>query len=129
MRTLTASEVSDHMRRIRSSNTRPELLVRRVVTSMGFRYRLHNPKLPGRPDLSIGHLQKAIFVHGCFWHQHAKCDLQSVPKRNRNYWLPKFRRTKARDKKNKADLTRMGWRYLVLWECELKSKEEFADRL
>lgn len=115
------------MRRIRSNDTGPELLVRAVVSKLGFRYRLHRKDLPGSPDLVFGPRKKVIFVHGCFWHQHG-CKNTRLPKTNSDYWLPKLKRNQERDKKAIATLQTLGWDVLVIWECETK-KEELGARI
>jgi len=114
------------MRRIRSKDTAPELLVRRTVHREGFRFRLHRVDLPGKPDLVLPRLRKVIFVHGCYWHQHRHCSDGRVPKSNRSYWMPKLLRNKRRDAANRRALTRSGWRSLVIWECETKDAERLA---
>lgn len=112
---------SENMRRIRSKNTAPEMIVRRLIHSMGYRYRLHRKDLPGKPDLVLSTRKAVIFVHGCFWHQHPEpaCKFAHTPKSNLEYWLPKLERNKVRDMLHYAELTRLGWRVLVLWECEV----------
>ena len=106
------------MRRIRKTDTKPELLVRRLAHALGFRFRLHRRDLPGTPDLAFLRLRKVIFVHGCFWHQHAGCRLARLPKSRPEYWLPKLRRNKERDEEACANLGELGWEVLVVWECE-----------
>src|ERR1700680_2467345 len=107
------------MRRIRSKGMLPELAVRSLVHRMGFRFRLHRNDLPGKPDLVFASRRKVIFVHGCFWHSH-NCKVAHVPKSNRDYWVPKFQRNKARDRKNIDALAANGWDVLVIWECEMQ---------
>jgi DNA mismatch endonuclease (patch repair protein) len=114
---------SENMRRIKGRNTRPEMLVRRLVHGMGFRYRLHVGDLPGKPDLVFVSKKKIIFVHGCFWHQHEGCRNAQLPKTNQEYWLPKLKATRARDLRNMNVLSGLGWKILLLWECKLKDKE------
>lgn len=98
----------------------PELLVRKLVHRLGYRYRLHGKDLPGKPDLVFPSRHKVIFVHGCFWHQHSRnsCRITRVPKSNLGYWLPKLERNKKRDAQNRRKLRRLGWDYLVVWECQ-----------
>lgn len=119
------------MRAIRSKDMKPELAVRRLVHSMGYRYRLHRHDLPGRPDLVFPGRRKVIFVHGCFWHQHPDpvCKLAHAPRSNLDYWKPKLARTRQRDAENCAKLEAAGWRVLVLWECELKAPDILARTL
>ncbi len=122
-----SSEVrSANMRAIRSKDMKPEMIVRRLVHSMGYRYRLHRHDLPGRPDLVFPSRKKVIFVNGCFWHQHdAKdCKLVRKPKSNRDYWLPKLERTVVRDKENWERLRHDGWDVLVIWECMTREAKE-----
>ena len=113
-------DLSEHMRRIRSKHTKPELSIRRLVSALGYRYRLHRKNLPGSPDLVFAGRSKVIFVHGCFWHQHTGCRLAHLPKSNLEYWLPKLARNRARDTQAKRALSRLGWRYLVVWECQTR---------
>jgi DNA mismatch endonuclease, patch repair protein len=115
------------MSRVRSRDTKPELTVRRVVWSLGFRYRLHG-KLPGKPDLVFRARKKVIFVHGCFWHQHKSCHHYRMPRTNLQFWLPKLRENAKRDRSNQILLRKMGWTSLVIWECELKHKR-LAERI
>src|SRR5713226_970335 len=118
MRGLSKLEISDRMRLIRSKDTKPELLVRSVASQLRLKYQTHGAHLPGTPDIVFSAKRKVVFVHGCFWHQHKNCRLQSVPRRNPGYWLPKFQGIKARDRRDKTELTKLGWNYLVVWECE-----------
>lgn len=110
------------MARIRSTGTIPEMMVRRMVHGMGFRYKLHDVTLPGKPDLVFPRLRKIIEVRGCFWHQHDKCIDGHQPKSETQYWQPKLARNKARDERNEAELRALGWAVLVLWECDLKDE-------
>jgi DNA mismatch endonuclease (patch repair protein) len=108
------------MGRIRSTNTRPEMLARAAVHSSGRRFRIHVRTLPGKPDLSNRTRKWAIFVHGCFWHSHARCTLASKPRTNQSYWIPKLRSNKARDRAKMRALRAAGYRVLVLWECDVR---------
>ena len=110
---------SENMRAIRGKDTKPELEVRRLVHGLGYRFRLHRADLPGKPDLVFSARRKVIFVHGCFWHSHA-CKPGLTPRSNRDFWLPKLRKNKARDARNLDALTQQGWKVLIIWECELK---------
>ncbi len=114
---------SQMMAAVRSKDTKPEMLVRRLVHSMGYRYRLHRSDLPGKPDLVLPGRRKVIFVHGCFWHQHEGCKGSHLPKSNLSYWIPKLERNRLRDIENLKALKAEGWKYLVLWECELNNAE------
>jgi len=110
------------MRAVKGKDTKPEIAVRRLVHGMGCRYRLHRKDLPGKRDLVFGPRKKAIFVHGCFWHQHSDdgCRGGRMPLTRSQYWRPKLERNKERDGRSVADLNRLGWDVLVVWECWLK---------
>jgi DNA mismatch endonuclease, patch repair protein len=116
---LTPRQRSRVMARVRSKNTRPELLVRKLVFGLGYRYRLHKRTLPGCPDLVFAPRAKVIFVHGCFWHRHSRCALARLPKSRIDFWVPKLEGNRLRDEKNKRALTRLGWKVLTIWECQL----------
>jgi len=109
----------------------PEMVVRRLLHSLGYRYRLHAKELPGKPDIVFRKRKKAIFVHGCFWHQHEDpaCKIVRVPKSKQDYWIPKLRRNVERDKAAIADLEKEGWAVMVIWECELIDIETIIQRL
>lgn len=117
----TAEQRSENMRRIKSTGMKPELTVRRLAHSLGYRYRLHQRDLPGKPDLVFVSRRKVIFVNGCFWHQHddRACKIVSRPKSNTAYWNAKLDRNKARDAKNIRLLKAAGWSVLTLWECQV----------
>src|ERR1700761_64295 len=117
------------MRNIRAKDTSPELIVRRLVHAMGYRYRLHVPQLPGKPDLVFSRLKKIIEVRGCFWHQHKGCIDSHIPKSRPHYWVPKLRKNTQRDRKNSRTLRARGWDVLVLWECELNDREKLRQRV
>lgn len=119
------------MARIKSKNTKPEILVRRLAHSLGYRFRLYRADLPGKPDLIFPGRAAAIFVHGCFWHQHnaPNCADGRMPKSKQDYWTPKLRRNVARDAENIAALRELGWRSLVVWECEIKNTKKLASKL
>jgi DNA mismatch endonuclease (patch repair protein) len=116
------------MRAIRSKGMLPELKVRSLVHSLGYRFRLHRRDLPGKPDLVFGPRQKVIFVHGCFWHSH-NCKNAHVPKSNQEYWVPKLERNKTRDRNSIERLKMGGWRSLVIWECETRDEGLLKKRL
>ena len=122
---------SQNMAAIRSADMKPELIVRKAVHGMGYRYRLHRKDLPGKPDLVFSSRNKVIFVHGCFWHQHGekKCKIVRKPKSNTDYWLPKLQRNKTRDKQNLDTLKKMGWDVLIIWECETNADTALRKRL
>lgn len=120
------------MRRIRSKDMKPELIVRHLAHSLGYRYRLHRKDLPGKPDLVFPSRRKIIFVNGCFWHGHddPNCiDGRRKPKSNLDYWLPKLARNKGRDKQHQAALEELGWSVLTIWECETKDQKQLVERL
>lgn len=116
------------MRRVPCKNTKPELVVRKLVYSLGYRYRLRPKELPGRPDLSFPGRKKIIFVNGCFWHYHG-CEKGKPPKSNLEYWLPKLERNRDRDRANLRSLESAGWKVLVLWQCELGDNEALTLRI
>jgi DNA mismatch endonuclease (patch repair protein) len=126
---LNPDRRSENMRKIRAKNTSPEMLVRRLVHGMGFRYRLHVPGLPGKPDLVFPRLNKIIEVRGCFWHQHGKCIDSHIPKSRLDYWLPKLQRNQGRDVANLRRLKALGLRVLVVWECEVKNEKKLIAKL
>lgn len=107
------------MARVRGKNTRPEMIVRKLVFAAGYRYRLHVRKLPGSPDLVFPSRKKVIFVHGCFWHRHDNCASSRLPKSRVGFWSDKLNGNKARDARNYEVLVQAGWQVLVIWECEL----------
>lgn len=117
---LSASERSAHMAKIRGKDTKPEVAVRKVLTALGYRYRLHAKDLPGRPDIAIRSRRRAIFVHGCFWHGHEGCKVSHVPKTRSAFWTAKFSRNTARDAENRAALEALGYAVEVVWECEVR---------
>ena len=128
MDTLTPLSRSEQMRRIKSKNTGPELIVRHAAHALGFRFRLHGA-LPGKPDLVFAGRQKVIFVHGCFWHGHTCVRGARVPVNNRDYWVQKVARNRARDRRALRLLRADGWRVLVVWECQTRNSEKLGRRL
>lgn len=111
------------MSRIRAKDTKPEQTVRKYLHRCGLRFRLHYPKLPGRPDLAFPKHRVALFVHGCFWHFCRKCRSGRIPKSNRGYWAAKLKRNVARDKAKNKQLSRLGWKVMVVWECEISPRK------
>ena len=128
---LTPQQRSYCMSRIRSRDMKPELAVRSIVHRMGYRFRLHRRDLPGTPDLTLPRRRAVIFVHGCFWHWHPDpdCPIAGLPKSNLDYWLPKLTRTRQRDTQHLSDLDRLGWRTLVIWECQLRRPDQLIDTI
>lgn len=127
--TVSSAKRSEMMAKIRSTGSQPEWLVRRVVHGMGYRYRLHRNDLPGRPDMVFPTRKKIIFVHGCFWHQHSGCRQNRIPLTNVEYWATKLKKNKERDQINRNKLHSLGWKNLVIWECEAADTEELCHRL
>jgi len=117
------------MRRVKGRDTGPERTVRRLLTALGARYRLHRKDLPGRPDIVMAGRRLAIFVHGCFWHGHDCARGARVPRQNRDYWLGKVGRNRGRDVESRLALEAAGWRVEVIWECELKDEAALLERL
>lgn len=129
MDTLTPEARSERMGRIRGRDTRPEMLVRRVIHGLGFRYRLHAKELPGKPDIVFRRRKVAIFVHGCFWHRHPDpaCKLARMPKSRIEFWQAKFNRNRDRDVEVRANLEALGWKVLVIWECQTFKLDELES--
>jgi DNA mismatch endonuclease (patch repair protein) len=117
------------MQAVKSKNTAPEMVVRRLVFALGFRYRLHHKDLPGKPDLVFSGKRKGIFVHGCFWHGHDCARGARVPVHNRDYWINKIYRNRTRDKIVQTKLNALGWKSLIVWECELKKPVRLEKKL
>jgi DNA mismatch endonuclease (patch repair protein) len=127
----TSPTVAAVMRANKKWDTRPELRVRKILRTLGYRYRVHSRQLPGTPDIVFASRRKLIFIHGCFWHQHQskRCPLRSHPRSNLEYWQPKLRRNVLRDKRNARKLAKLGWQVLTVWECELAKPETIAKKL
>jgi DNA mismatch endonuclease, patch repair protein len=126
---LTVEQRKKNMSAIKSRHTKPEIIVRSMLHRLGFRFRLHNKKLPGKPDIILPKYKTVIFVHGCFWHQHKGCKRSTIPKSNTNYWIPKLTGNVKRDVQHKSDLKNAGWNVAVVWECETKDTEKLAKKL
>lgn len=126
---LDAALRSANMAKVKGKDTGPELKVRRIAHRMGLRFRLHRKDLPGTPDLVFPKHRLAVFVHGCFWHRHAGCRRATMPVTRTEFWVSKFTSTVERDARQLSNLKRLGWRVLVLWECELKHQHEITSRL
>lgn len=129
MDTLDPQQRSARMALVRAKNTKPELLVRRLVHGLRYRYRLHRRDLPGTPDLVFPGRHKIIFVHGCFWHRHADCALARLPKSRSKFWLLKLEGNAKRDARNVRALRRQGWGVMTIWECQLRDKARLATRI
>lgn len=117
--TLSPTERSARMARIRGKDMAPEMKLRRLIHGMGYRYRLHVRKLPGTPDLVFPARRAVIFMHGCFWHRHEGCKLARLPKSRLDFWVEKLESNRRRDLLHQRQLMEMGWRVLVVWECEM----------
>jgi DNA mismatch endonuclease (patch repair protein) len=124
----TKQKRSQVMSRIRSQNTGPEQMVRKVLTSLGYKYRLQVRSLPGKPDIVLRKYNAVIFVHGCFWHLHSRCRDGTVPKTRKSYWQEKLLNNKERDIKHRKELKKQGWKVLRLWECEVENKPETVKK-
>lgn len=120
---------SEIMGRVRSRDTVPEMLVRRLTHALGYRYRLHGKDLPGKPDLVFRFRRKVIFVHGCFWHRHPGCALARLPKSREDFWLPKLEANRQRDLKTENALQVKGWTVLTIWECELGDIDKLKNKI
>ena len=119
---FTKAKRSWNMSRIKGKNTKPELLLRSLLHRSGFRFRLHDKKLPGKPDIVLPRYKSVIFVNGCFWHRHPGCKYAYTPKSRQDFWFRKFEATVKRDKKKRKELKKEGWDVIVVWECELKKR-------
>ena len=126
---LTPERRSANMRAIRHKDTAPELAVRRLLHGMGYRYRLHDRKLPGRPDIVFPGRRAVVFVHGCFWHGHDGCRLAAQPKTRADWWRNKIGTNKERDARSEAALRQSGWSVRVVWECETADRQLLSDSL
>lgn len=120
---------SRNMAAIRGKDTAPELAVRRILHAMGLRFRLHRKDLPGCPDIVLPRHRTVVFVHGCFWHRHEGCRYTTTPKTRQEFWMAKFDSNVFRDRRYQAELNLLGWRVLVVWECELRNPESLHQRI
>ena len=129
MDVLSKEQRSYCMSRIRKTDTTPELIVRKIIHNIGYRFRLYKKDLPGCPDIVLPRHKKIVFVHGCWWHRH-NCKLgRRMPKTRLDYWIPKFRANKERHKRNLVKLKRQGWEVLTVWECQTKDVEKLRKKL
>ena len=117
------------MSRVRAKNTTPEMIVRRLVYGLGYRYRLHYKKLPGKPDLAFPGKKRVIFVHGCYWHGHENCSKGRLSKSNVEFWQAKIDRNRERDKQNVTEILEKGWKVLTIWQCELKNLTGLEEKV
>ncbi|MER9697004.1 very short patch repair endonuclease [Mesorhizobium sp. M0133] len=129
MDTISSEQRSAVMARIRGRDTKPEMIVRRLVHSMGYRFRLHRRELPGSPDLVFSPRRKVVFVHGCYWHRHPACRFAYSPKSNIEFWTRKFEANVARDRRAQEELKHLGWNVLTIWECEAADTERLTKQL
>ena len=129
MDTLTPEHRSWNMSRIKGSNTAPECLVRSLLHRMGYRFRLHRKDLPGRPDIVLPKHETVVLVHGCYWHRHAGCRFAYTPKSNTDFWKAKFNENVRRDAIQFSQLNDLGWRVIIVWECETKDPTVLAERV
>jgi DNA mismatch endonuclease (patch repair protein) len=120
---------SDIMRAVKRAHTAPEIVVRQALHALGLRFRLYRRDLSGSPDIVLPKFRMVVFVHGCFWHRHSDCRYATTPKTRQEYWLPKFDANVERDSRKEAQLRELGWRVLVMWECETKGLEALEARL
>ena len=127
--TLSQKRRSWNMSRVRSKDTKPEILVRSLLHRNGFRFRLHKKGLPGKPDIVLGRYRTVIFVHGCFWHRHKGCPDSTTPKTRTAFWEKKFKENMERDKRTTLALHDLGWNVIVVWECEIHRPENLLKRL
>jgi len=129
MDNVTPTRRSEIMGRVRARDTKPEMIVRRAVHAMGYRYRLHAKDLPGKPDLVFRSRKKVLFVHGCFWHRHPGCALARLPKSRQDFWTPKLNANRQRDVKSERSLKDAGWGVLTIWECELDGTDKLKNKI
>jgi DNA mismatch endonuclease, patch repair protein len=125
---LSPRERSERMSKIQSSDTKPEILIRKLIFNMGYRYRLYDPDLPGHPDIVFKKRRKLIFINGCFWHQHG-CNYYRMPKSRKDFWGLKLKRNVERDKEVITKLKYLGWKILVIWECQTKNIQDIRKKI
>lgn len=117
------------MSRVLGKDTKPEKIVRSLLHRMGFRFRLHAKDIPGRPDVVFRSRRRVVFIHGCYWHRHPGCKNARTPKSHLDFWIPKFEANQRRDLAVRRELRKMGWKFLVVWECEVKAEARLESRL
>ena len=126
---IVSEQRSRNMSAIKSKNTKPEIKVRKVLHSMGYRFRLHSKNLPGSPDIVLPKYKTVIFVHGCFWHRHENCKYASTPKTRQEFWENKFKANVKRDLEIQEKIKNIGWKYVVIWECEARNIESIEEKI
>lgn len=126
---FSKSKRSEVMSRIKGQNTKPELVVRSLLHRLGYRFRLHRTTLPGKPDIVLPRFKTVIFVHGCFWHRHKDCRFAYTPKSRTDFWLKKLESNVLRDIQVKSDLETLGWRVIMIWECELRDMGQLSMKI
>ena len=129
MDNLTKEQRKLCMAEIRSKNTKPEIVVRKALSKLGAKYRLHNSKLAGKPDIVISKAKKIIFINGCFWHQHKNCKKQALPKANKKYWGPKLQRNVEKQEQDIKLLKKQGWKVYKIWECQTNNENKLTQKL
>ncbi|MGE3821552.1 MAG: very short patch repair endonuclease [Isosphaeraceae bacterium] len=129
MDSVSPERRSEIMARVTAKNTRPEVAVRRLLHGLGYRFRLHRKDLPGRPDVALPKWRTAVMIHGCFWHRHVGCPHTRTPKSRLDFWTAKFDENVRRDERAREALESLGWRVLVIWECELKDVATLTRRI
>lgn len=127
--TVSKSVRSRIMSSVKQRHTKPEMIVRSLLHRLGFRFRLHRKDLPGSPDIVLPKFHTAIFVHGCFWHQHKNCSKSRRPSSNQNYWNTKLDENISRDKRKERELSKLGWRVATVWQCEIRDLETLSKKL
>jgi DNA mismatch endonuclease, patch repair protein len=120
---------SQIMSKIGQRNTKPEIIVRKLLHRMGYRFRLHRQDLPGSPDIVLPKYKTVIFVHGCFWHGHSECPRAKLPETNQEFWENKIEKNRLRDRRNAANLAKLTWQVITVWQCELKDMEALCKRI
>jgi len=120
---------SRNMSAIKSKNTKPEIAVRKLLHSMGYRFRLHRKDLPGSPDIVLPKYKTIIFVHGCFWHRHENCKYATTPKTRKEFWENKFNANKIRDQKKLKEIKNLGWKFIIIWECEARNIQSIEEKI
>ncbi len=129
MDSLTQEHRSWNMSRIRGKDTKPEMATRSLLHGMGYRFRLKNSEIPGKPDIILPRYKAVIFVHGCFWHRHPGCKYAYMPKSRKDFWEKKFHSNIQRDREVTAQLKKLGWRQMVVWECEIKDADTLKKKI